>query len=128
MISEDDVNESVAGYLKSDGWNIESQSLGHKRGCDIVAKKGTRSLYIEAKGESIDKSAGNRNNFLEALGQLLMRMEDGAEYALALPDNKQYKNYWEKLPACAKTTMKLSAYFVSVDQERNFEVKMYQQK
>jgi hypothetical protein len=54
------------------------------------------------------------NYFLSILGELLQRMDDPeAEYSIALPDMKQFRGLWQRLPKLAKSRTKISALFIS---------------
>jgi hypothetical protein len=53
------------------------------------------------------------NYFLSVLGELLQRMDDpDARYSLALPDMKQFRKLWQRLPQLAKSRTTISALFV----------------
>jgi hypothetical protein len=111
-LSEDDVKGAVETWLRASGW-VTKVKWGHDRGIDIDAQKGTARWIIEAKG------CGSRdqmrvNYFLGLLGALLQRMDDPiAKYSIALPDMRQYRGLWARLPALAKSRTKITALFVS---------------
>jgi len=53
------------------------------------------------------------NYFLSILGELLQRMDDpDARYSIALPDMKQFRRLWQRLPDLAKSRTEISALFV----------------
>jgi hypothetical protein len=53
------------------------------------------------------------NYFLAILGETLQRMNDPeTDYSIALPDLKQFRNLWERLPALAKQRTGISILFV----------------
>lgn len=60
FLYEDDVVRAVMGYLKSEGWTIESFALSHQHGDDIVASRRGQRLVIEAKGDGSSKSTTAR--------------------------------------------------------------------
>jgi hypothetical protein len=56
------------------------------------------------------------NYFLAILGETLQRMSDSnAKYSIALPDMKQYRGLWERLPKLAKERTGISILFVKED-------------
>ena len=56
------------------------------------------------------------NYFLSILGETLQRMDDpSAKYSIALPDMKQYRNLWARLPSLAKQRTKINMILVSKD-------------
>ena len=65
------------------------------------------------------KGGGSRdpmrvNYFLAVLGELLQRMDDpAARYSIALPDMKQFRGLWSRLPMVAKTRTQITALFVA---------------
>ena len=53
--------------------------------------------------------------FLSILGELLQRMNDpDARYSIALPDLKQFRGLWQRLPELAKSRTAISALFVDI--------------
>jgi hypothetical protein len=56
------------------------------------------------------------NYFLGVLGETLQRMDDPkAAYSIALPDLKQFRNLWTRLPLLAKQRSEITALFVRGD-------------
>jgi len=54
------------------------------------------------------------NYFIGILGETLQRMDDAkAKYSIALPDLKQYRGLWERLPEIAKKRTQISLLLVS---------------
>jgi hypothetical protein len=110
-LSEDDVKRGVEAWLRAAGWEVKVK-WGRDRGIDIEAARGNARWIIEAKG------CGSRdqmrvNYFLSMLGELLQRMEDPiARYSIALPDMKQFRGLWARLPNLAKSRTTISALFV----------------
>jgi hypothetical protein len=85
---------------------------GRDRGIDIDAHRGPERWVIEAKGEA---RAGPQqvNYFLNALGELLQRMDDpNAQYGLALPAHRQYRGLVDRLPLLARRRIRLAILFV----------------
>jgi hypothetical protein len=55
------------------------------------------------------------NYFLNALGELIQRMDDpDARYGLALPANNQFRGLVRRLPALARDRLRLVVFFVGV--------------
>ena len=111
-LSEDQVKAHVKSWLELDDWEV-AVAWGKQRGVDIVAKRRAEVWLIEAKG------CGSRpemrvNYFIGMLGELLQRMSlPHAHYSIALPDMKQFRRLWERLPALARERTGISALFVS---------------
>jgi hypothetical protein len=55
----------------------------------------------------------NVNYFLAVLSETLQRMDDPhAKYSIALPDVKQFRNLWNRLPLLAKKRTGITALFI----------------
>ena len=111
-LSEDDVKSKLRAWLEAEGWRV-SVRWGRRHGIDLDAERDGQRWIIEAKGcGSLD--AMRVNYFLAILGEILQRMEDpDARYSIALPDMKQFRGLWSRLPAVAKSRTRISALFVS---------------
>lgn len=105
MIYEDDVVDSVKSYLEKEGYEIIRYCHTRERGEDIVAKKGNKYLYVEAKGEG--SSDPNSNRYGKKFDSSQMRDHVSAaiykaleiknrhlndDVSIAFPDNKRHKN------------------------------------
>lgn len=112
-ITEDEVKEAVRAYLVADGFEVQV-AWGRNPGVDIHARhRDGRSILIEAKAEVGTAGAQQHNYFVGALGELVQRMtEPDATYALALPDNRQYRGLVDRLPALAKRQLQLAVFWV----------------
>jgi len=110
-LSEDEVKRHVEAWLTESGWRV-AVKWGKSQGIDVEARKGQERWIIEAKGcGSLDPM--RVNYFLSMLGELLQRMTDpGARYSIALPDMKQFRGLWGRLPGLAKSRTTISALFV----------------
>ena len=116
MLSEDQVKRHVKAWLESAGWEV-SVLWGHDRGIDITAQNNGKRWIIEVKGCG-SLNPMRVNYFLSILGELLQRMADPeAKYSIALPDMKQFRGLWDRLPALAKQRTTISALFVSISGE-----------
>jgi hypothetical protein len=113
-LSEDRIKEILNDWLKRNGWE-STIAWGRSRGVDIGAIRNNERWLIEVKGQgSLD--AMRVNYFLAMLGEILQRMNDPkALYSIALPDIKQFRNLWARLPALAKQRTTITALFVSED-------------
>ena len=60
MINENQVTESIAQYLKTNGWDIKQQLNTDSKGVDIIASKSSDNIYIEVKGGTSSKSTSKR--------------------------------------------------------------------
>jgi len=113
MLSEDEVKRRLQVWLEASGWQV-SVIWGRGRGIDINATKDGKRWVIEAKGCG-SLNPMRVNYFLSILGELLQRMDDPeARYSIALPDMKQFRGLWQRLPELAKTRTTISALFVDI--------------
>ena len=114
LLSEDSVKRHVQAWLEADGWRV-TVVLGKGRGIDIEAFKQDQRWVIEAKG--IGSSNPMRvNYFLSMLGETLQRMNDPmAQYSIALPDHRQFRNLWARLPELAKSRTGITVLFVDAN-------------
>jgi ribosomal protein L21E len=112
--SEDNLKSILKEYLEGDGWNI-NVAWGKIRGIDIDAHRGKERWIIEVKGSG-SLQPMRVNYFIGILGELLQRMDDSnAKYSIALPDMKQYRGLWKRLPKLAKERTGISILFVNED-------------
>jgi hypothetical protein len=104
MIYEDDVVDNLMVYLKNNGYDIISFCHARERGDDIVAKKGNKHLYVEAKGETSSDPTSNRYGEIFSSSQMrdhvgkaifkvleLQNEHPGDDVAIAFPDNVRCK-------------------------------------
>jgi hypothetical protein len=112
--SEDELKTALKAWLEADGWEVEV-AWAKSRGVDLHARRGSERWIIEAKGCG-SLNAMRVNYFLGVLGETLQRMNDTeATYSIALPDLKQFRSLWARLPALAKERTQISALFVRDD-------------
>lgn len=114
--SEDAVKRHIQNWLEAAGWQVEVR-WGRGHGVDVDAARGSERWRIEVKGGgSLDPM--RVNYFLAVLGELLQRMDDpAARYSIALPDVKQFRGLWSRLPTLAKTRTHITALFVAASGE-----------
>lgn len=111
-LSEDEIKEVLERWLAADGWTSKV-AWGRTAGIDIDAKRGRERWIIEVKGPG-SLSAMRVNYFLAILGEVLQRMDAAdVKYSIALPDLKQYRGLWERLPALAKARTTISLLLVN---------------
>ena len=110
-LGEDEVKQALVRWLGCENW-ATSVAWGQQQGTDVEATRGNERWVIEAKGcGSRDQMRGNF--FKIVLGDALRRMDDPeARYSIALPDMRQYRGLWDRLPALAKRRTRVSALFV----------------
>jgi hypothetical protein len=114
VFSEDQLKTALKGWLEAQEWEVEV-AWGKIRGIDIHARRGAERWIIEAKGGGT-LDAVRVNYFLGVLGETLQRMDDPkAAYSIALPDLKQFRNLWTRLPLLAKQRSEITALFVRGD-------------
>jgi hypothetical protein len=114
QLSEDEVKTALKDWLDSRGWTTKV-AWARERGIDIEARQGSQRWVIEAKGCG-SLQPMRVNYFLMMLGELLQRMDDPeTKYSIALPNMKQYRGLWERLPALAKQRTTISMLLVSHD-------------
>lgn len=88
---------------------------GRARGVNVDAIRNGKRWLIEVKGEG-SLNAMRVNYFLSMRGELLQRMDDpAAHYSIAVPDLKQFRNLWSRLPALGKQRTMITALFVAGD-------------
>jgi hypothetical protein len=110
-LSEDAIKGALERWLQDQGWKTRI-AWGKERGIDIEARRGSERWIIEVKGPG-SLSAMRVNYFLGIIGELLQRMDDpNARYSIALPDLKQFRLLWQRLPYLAKSRTTITALFV----------------
>ena len=98
-------------WLRDQGWETKI-AWGKSTGIDIEARRGTERWIIEAKGRGVSPQAQG-NYFLGVLAELVQRMTDAdCRYSLAFPALARYQRLWNRLPALAKSRLKVSMLFV----------------
>lgn len=111
-LSEDHLKYVLQEHLVNQGWDVQV-AWGKTRGIDIEAMKGNDRWVIEVKGHG-SLQPMRVNYFISILGELLQRMDDPtAKYSIALPNIKQYRGLWDRLPALAKERTQITALFIS---------------
>ncbi|MFS0871086.1 MULTISPECIES: MarR family transcriptional regulator [Paenibacillus] len=118
VFKEDNLKQILKDYLQANGWETQI-AWGKTPGIDIYANKGTERWIIEVKGLG-SLSAMNVNYFLGVLAETLQRMDDpNAKYSIALPDVRQFRNLWGRLPLLAKKRTGITAIFI--DEQGNID-------
>jgi hypothetical protein len=112
IFSEDNLKQVLKDFLHSDGWETQI-AWGRTPGIDINAIRGTERWIIEVKGLG-SLNPMNVNYFLGVLAETLQRMDDpNAKYSIALPDVKQFRNLWSRLPFLAKKRTGIMVIFIN---------------
>ncbi|MBO2945645.1 winged helix-turn-helix domain-containing protein [Paenibacillus sp. F411] len=118
VFKEDRLKQILKDYLHRNGWETQI-AWGKTPGIDINGIRGTERWIIEVKGLG-SLSAMNVNYFLGVLAETLQRMDDpNAKYSIALPDVKQFRNLWNRLPLLAKNRTGITAIFI--DEQGNVD-------
>lgn len=111
IFKEDNLKQILKDFLHADGWETQI-AWGRTPGIDINANRGTQRWIIEVKGLG-SLNPMNVNYFLAVLAETLQRMDDpNAKYSIALPDVKQFRNLWDRLPLLAKQRTGITAIFI----------------
>lgn len=111
-LSEDQIKRILDEWLQSEGWTTQV-AWGRTPGIDIDAIRGGERWVIEVKGPG-SRPPMRVNYFIGILGETLQRMDDpNAHYSVALPDLKQYRGLWDRLPDLAKSRTGISLLLVS---------------
>ena len=112
ILQEEEIKQILKRWLRKNGWEPTAIAWGRKPGADIVAQQDKKEWVIEVKGCG-SRNAMRVNYFLAILGETLQRMNnERTKYSIALPNMKQYRDLWDKLPALAKKRTKISVLFV----------------
>lgn len=110
-LSEDECKKYIETQLIQQEWEVKV-AWGKIRGIDVEAFKGKERWIIEVKGSG-SRQQMRVNYFVGMLGELLQRMDDpNAKYSIALPDMKQFRGLWQRLPKLAKERMGITMLFV----------------
>ena len=111
QLGEDEVKGALERWLGDEGW-ASSVAWGQQQGIDVEATRGDERWVIEAKGCG-SRDQMRDNYFKMVLADALRRMDDPeARYSITLPDMRQYRRLWDRLPALAKKRTRISALFV----------------
>ena len=102
MLTENDIVDCVAEYLKNQGWTILQTQTTLQQGIDVLAEKGDEKLAVEAKGEGSARpgtarygqhfdAKQKRSHVAVALLTAIQVLSDGKYKAgLAFPDDKEH--------------------------------------
>ncbi len=114
FLSEDAVKLHLKNWLESQGWRT-TVVWRKERGIDIEASRNNQRWIIEAKGSG-SRDQMRVNYFISILGETLQRMNDpAAKYSIALPDHRQFRNLWTRLPELAKSRTTITMLFVDLN-------------
>ncbi len=118
-LGEEAIKHILNDWLIAQGWKTQV-AWGGQHGIDIDARRGTERWIIEVKGCG-SRSEMRVNYFLGILGETLQRMDDPtARYSIVLPDMRQFRNLWNKLPWLAKQRTTIDIILVSEDGKMDF--------
>lgn len=127
-LNENDVIDALAAYLREQGYQIERQLTTTETGIDLIAVRlDGKRLLVEAKGGTSSKiwSSGygrpfspsqvNTHVAVALLYALRMREkyhDNGAEIAIALPDDPPHRWHIESIQSSLKA-LNLKVFLVS---------------
>jgi len=124
-LTEDETVEILMKHLEKDGWRIESHCLGQTHGCDIIALKLEKKLFIEVKGARAgDNSPTKKREYFDSgqiknhFGKAIVKtLEDKylnpkSKFAIAHPNDNQIRATIGHLTPFLKT-MGIKHYWVS---------------
>ncbi len=128
MLTENDIVDKLAKFLKRNGYEIEQKLTTNQTGIDLIVKNQFEEVYIEAKGETSalqsSKRYGlpfNRNQvkahiavaILATMKVITSKPSEGiTKVGIALPDNEDHRSVInEIMPALKKLEIKL--YWIS---------------
>jgi hypothetical protein len=126
-MTENDVVDAVASYLKAEGWTVTKTCTTEQRGIDLIAERGNEGLFLEAKGGTSSKEGTGRygkgfstnqqrdhvaNAVLTALK--LRSSEPKSRVAIAFPDTSTHRRHITAAADALKTLL-IWAYVVHPD-------------
>ncbi|MGY1858090.1 hypothetical protein [Modestobacter sp. SYSU DS0290] len=105
-MNEAAVVAAFSGALRADGWDVQTEV----KYIDVVATRGERTLYAEAKGKTADPGLD-----VDVLyGQLLRRMSDepvpGRRFAVVVPETVLTAAL--RVPAYVRAQLAIDVYVV----------------
>ena len=102
MLTENEIVEAVAAYLRKTGWEILHTKTTIQQGIDILAQKDGRKLAVEAKGGGSAKPGSARFGLhftanqkrthvaVALLKAMQTKCEESCEVGVALPDDLEH--------------------------------------
>lgn len=126
-LTEDEVKACLELCFQNKGFNVEV-AYGGAHGPDIVARKESKKLIIEAKGEG-SRPEMRENYFLAIIGEICKHMKDPkAFYAIALPAHKDFIKKTQKLPQLARQVLGIGFIFVRKKEDGVYYLYMLKDK
>ena len=130
-INENDVIKHVSSYLEKNGYEIISSCDTSQHGYDLIATKGGKYLYIEAKGQTSSDPNSSRygkefdhsqkvDHVAKAIYKTMktQNQEKNCKTAIALPSDNVHKNIITNILPSLK---KLDITTFYVDEKGNVE-------
>ena len=124
-LTEDNTIKILIKFLELDSWTIESYCLGQSRGCDIVAVKESKKLFVEVKGARAgDNSPTKRREHFDSgqikthFGKAIVKILDdkyknpNTDFAIAHPNDTDIKRAIGNLTPMLKQ-MNIKHFWVS---------------
>ena len=134
MLTEDEVNDAVASYLKGKWYSIISQAKGRSRGDDIQAQDASgNKLRIEVKGEISSKAKANGDPAFDtsakqyyvalSIYRAMKYVSEGSKAGIALPSNDRYLGLIKNvLKSLVKLKLGIMVYYVDSDDKTVEEI------
>jgi hypothetical protein len=121
LMTEDEVKIALKNHLERQDYEV-AVIFGQAEGIDVEAANENGRILIEARGEAASSEQAT-DHFLSALGSIVRWMTDAdARYAIALPDNKDYRGLVQKLPSLSRSRLNLTVFYVKRNADDKFQV------
>jgi hypothetical protein len=132
MLTENEIVQTLAGYLSQNGYRIDKQLTTLEQGIDLDATHATtgQRILVEAKGGTSSKESTARfgkpfsqnqakshvSVALYCAAKMLQKYApEAAQVALAFPDDRNHRGFVEAI-STALTKLEITVFFV--DQNR----------
>ncbi len=129
MLTENEIIDFVADYLRSDGYTIIRKATTNQKGIDIIASKNNRKLFVEAKGATSSKphtrnygkpfsnsQVSTHISMATLYAMIELNKDSEIDFAFALPHNDDHTRMITRiLPSLKK--LDITVYFVSENGE-----------
>lgn len=131
ILDENDVVSNMIKFLENEGYKIVTRCNTNEKGVDIVAEKGDKKLWVEAKGGTSSKKNSSRYGLPFTTNQVKVHVsravyqalsaldsDENPQSAIALPDDEKHRQEIEKV---RKPLEKLGIVVYFVSKERGVQ-------